>query len=164
VSAKGVLRATAVGTGIAIMTAGAALAATPLPEKGKAYGKGTITKDRLVLTLVTSKSNPKKIVSGVPALSQIAHSGGFLQCPNSHKIAEFPFPGATLKLSGGKYGFSVTENKTNPPFLGAPITGTLKLVIKGTVASPTRITGTLKASGICTASVDFSLPVTNLPI
>jgi hypothetical protein len=163
-SARGVRITTVAGAGLAIALAGSALAATPLPQKGKAYGKGTVGKQKLVLILVTSKSNPKKILSGVPAFSQVAHSGGWLECPSSHTIAEFPFPGATLKLSGGKYGFSVTENKTNPTFLGAATTGTLKVVIKGTVASSKRITGTLTASGICTANVHFNLPVTSVPV
>ncbi|HWF74952.1 MAG TPA: hypothetical protein VG186_16495 [Solirubrobacteraceae bacterium] len=40
----------------------------------------------------------------------------------------------------------------------------LVLVLVTTVLSATKITGTLTASGICTASVHFSLPVTNLAV
>jgi len=87
------------GVGLAIALAGTALAAAPLPTAGKVYDNGTVGKSKLTLTLVISPTSARKIESGVPEFSQVAHSGGYLECPSSSKIAEFPFPGATLKLS-----------------------------------------------------------------
>lgn len=159
-SAQRACRAGIAGIGLAIVLAGAALAAVPLPMAGKVYDNGTVGKSKLTLTLVISPSNAKRIESGVPEFSQTAHSGGYLECPSSSKIAEFPFPGATLTLSGGKYGFSVTESRSNPTFLGSPNKGTLKLRIKGTVTSATRITGTVAVSGnVCktAGTVHYSL-------
>jgi hypothetical protein len=140
--------------------AGTALAAAPaLPKRGKVYTDGTVGRSKITLTLVISSSNPRRIESGVPEFSETAHSGGYLECPSSSKIAEFPFPGATLKLSAGKYGFEVTETKTNPTFLGSPTTGTLKLRITGSVTSATRIVGTMTVSGdVCkTETIHYSL-------
>ncbi|MGO9973545.1 MAG: hypothetical protein ACLP01_12220 [Solirubrobacteraceae bacterium] len=147
------------GTAMAIALAGTALAAAQLPRAGKVYDNGTVGKSKLTLTFVISPTNAKTIESGVPEFSQTAHSGGYLECPSSSKIAEFPFPGATLTLSRGKYGFSVTETQTNPTFLGSPNKGTLKLRIKGTVTGATQITGTVTVSGdVCkTGTVPYSL-------
>ncbi len=158
VSAQRALTAGFAGTGIAIVLAGTALAAV-LPKTGKVYANGTVGKNKITLTLVISPSNAKKIESGVPEFSETAHSGGYLECPSSSKIAEFPFPGATLTPSRGKYSFSVTETKTDPTFLGSPNNGTLKLRISGSVTSATRITGTVTVSGdVCKAgSIPYSL-------
>ncbi len=145
---------------MAIVLAGTALAAASLPVAGKVYDNGTVGKSKVTLTFVISPSNARKIESGVPEFSQTAHSGGYLECPSSSKIAEFPFPGATLTLSGGRYGFSVIETHTNPTFLGSPNKGTLRLRIKGTVTSATRITGTVTVSGdVCktVGTVHYSL-------
>ncbi len=153
-------RAGIAGAGIAIVLAGTALAAAPpLPKSGKVYTNGTVGRSKITLTLVISPSNAKRIESGVPEFSETAHSGGYLECPSSSKIAEFPFPGATLTLSGGKYGFSVTETKTNPTFLGSPNHGTLKLRVNGSVTSATRIAGTVTVSGdVCkTGTIHYSL-------
>ncbi|MGA2013934.1 MAG: hypothetical protein ABSH51_25850 [Solirubrobacteraceae bacterium] len=140
------------GVGLAIALAGTALAAAPLPAAGKVYDNGTVGKSKLTLTLVISPTSARKIESGVPEFSQVAHSGGYLECPSSSKIAEFPFPGATLKLSSGSYGFSVTERRTDPTFLGSPRTGTLTLRITGAVTSATQITGAVTVSGdVCAA-------------
>ena len=98
-SARRARRAAMAGVGLAIALAGTALAAAPLPTAGKVYDNGTVGKSKLTLTLVISPSNARRIASGVPEFSQVAHSGGYLECPSSSKIAEFPFPGATLKLS-----------------------------------------------------------------
>ncbi len=144
---------------MAIVLAATALAAAPLPVAGKVYANGAVGKSKLTLLLVISPSDAKRIESGVPEFSQTAHSGGYLECPSSSKIAEFPFPGAALTLSRGKYGFSVSETKTNPTFLGSPNEGTLKLRIKGTVTNATHITGTVTVSGdVCKAgTVRYSL-------
>ncbi len=163
-SARRARRAGIAGTGVAIVLAGTALAASPpLPKQGNVYTNGDVGRSKLTLTFVISPSNAKKIESGVPEFSQTAHSGGYLECPSSSKIAEFPFPGATLTLSAGKYGFSVTETKINPTFLGRPNSGTLKLRINGSVTSATRITGTVAVSGdVCkTGTIHYSLPLDN---
>ena len=148
------------GSAIAIVLAATALASSPpLPKAGTVYDNGTVGKSKITLTLVISPSNAKKIESGVPEFSQTAYSGGYLECPSSSKIAEFPFPGASLTLSAGKYGFSVTETKTNPTFLGSPNNGTLKLRVNGSVTSATRIAGTVTVSGdVCkTGTIHYSL-------
>jgi hypothetical protein len=160
VSAQRARGAGIAGTGMAIVLAGTALAAAaPLPKAGSVYANGTVGKSKITLTLVISPSNAKKIESGVPEFSQTAHSGGYLECPSSSKIAEFPFPGATLTLFGGKYGFSVTETSTDPTFLGSPNRGTLTLRINGSVTSATRITGTVTVRGdVCKAGmIHYSL-------
>ena len=151
-SAKGIRRTGLAGAAMAMALGGVALAAAPLPEAGKAYSDNvTLGKGKLSIALVIS-SSAKKIASGVPILG-VPHSGGFLECPKAPHFStgapyvEFPFPGAKLKLSGGKYGFTVTETKTNPTFLGSSQKGKLKVTIKGTVGSSTLITGSVSASG-----------------
>ena len=161
-SAKGVRRTGIAGIGMAVVLAGAAFAAAPLPMAGKSYSDGvTLGQGKLSIAFVIS-SNPKKIAAGKPVLG-VAHSGGFLECPKTPHFStgapyvEFPFPATRLKLSGGKYGFSVSETKTNLTFLGSSEKGKLKVEIKGTVASPTLITGSLTASGegCTTGAVSF---------
>lgn len=158
-SAKGLRNAAVVGTAIAIVGAGAALATAPLPQRGKVYDNGvTVGKDKVTMAFVIAMTNAKVIASGVPAFTKIAHSGGYLACPRAKSTGTLPFvvidfPRTTLKLSGGKYRFSVSETRTNPPFLGSLQKGTIRLRITGTVTSPTRITGTVSASGdACTTS------------
>jgi hypothetical protein len=166
VSAKGLLRVTVAGTGMAIVLAGGALAAAALPHAGKVYDNGTLGKHPATLVLVINPSAATKIEAGKPVFSDIASSGGYLKCPGVKRFStstaevEFPFPGATLKLSGGKYAFSVSETKTNPTFLGSTEKGTLKVKITGTITSATRITGTVSASGdgcTTTAPVGYQL-------
>ncbi len=151
-SANGARTAGVAGIGLAIVLAGVALGAVPLPIAGRSYSDGvTLGKGKLAIAFVIS-SNPKKIASGKPVLG-VAKSGGFLECPKTPHFStgapyvEFPFPATKLKLSGGKYTFSVSETKTNLTFLGSSEKGELKLKIKGMVASPQLITGSLTASG-----------------
>lgn len=151
-SAKRVRRTAVVGAGMAIVLAGVAFAAAPLPQKGKLYESSTVGKSKVTLLLLVSPSTPKLIEPGVPVLGA-AHSGGFIECPNSKSIAEFPFPEAPLLLSHGKYGFTVRRAGANPKFLGKAKKGTLRLVITGTVTSSTTISGTVTNTGsICKTS------------
>ena len=152
------LRISALTVGaVSLFLAGVALASAPLPQAAKAYSTGGI-RGSVSVTLVTSASG-KAIEPGAAALgSQFALSGGSVLCKKAKKgpgfhetpFAIFGFPGATLKLSHGKYGFSksVTMPKTVP--LGSSSSSkpfTLKVKIKGTVTSPTAITGTVKPKG-----------------
>jgi len=157
------------------MLCGIALAA-PLPQGGKAYTAGTV-KHGVSLTLVTSASGTA-IEPGSAALgSQFALSGGAVLCRKAKKshgfhekpFAIFGFPGATLKLSHGTYGFSATVKAPHTIPLGSTAKPfKLKVKIVGQVASPTSIKGTVKAKGgPCTtkkalkfnATVNSSVPV-----
>ncbi len=141
---------------LAVVLAGAASAAAPLLEPAKAYSTGGI-KHGVGVTLVTSASSGKAIEPGAAALgSQFALSGGSVLCPKAKKgpgfhevpFALFGFPGATLKLSHGKYGFSKSVKIPRTVPLGSSAKPfTLKVKIKGSVVSPTAITGTVKAKG-----------------
>jgi hypothetical protein len=157
VSRNRILQAAAASALAAVLAAGVALAAKspPLPQTGKGYT--TSGSSRPSVTLVINASNPKVIQPGAGALgSQFAISNGFLNCPKAKKnkgfkgtpFVPFGFPGATLKLSHGSYGFSVkdTEHKTAPVGSSGKFF-TLKVTITGKVSSATLITGTVKASG-----------------
>jgi hypothetical protein len=129
------------------------------------------------LTLVTGAANPKRIEKGAAAAgSQFAMSGGAVQCPKEKKgegfhevpFAVFGFPGATLKLVKGVYGFSKTTKEKTSALGGTGSSFTLKVKIVGTVTSPTLISGTVQATGgPCTmkkpvgfsAKLDPELPV-----
>jgi hypothetical protein len=139
-----------------------ALAAAPLPQTAKAYSTGGY-EHGLSFTLVTSAANPKRIEPGsATAGSQFALSNGAIQCKKAKRapgvpeppFAIFGFPGATLKLSAGMYGFAKTITQRETSVLGSTSTAkfTLKVKIVGTVVSPTRIEGTVKPTGgPCTA-------------
>ncbi len=160
---------------VAVILVGVALAA-PLPQGGKAYSTAG-PKHGVSLTLVTSVSG-KAIEAGSAALgSQFALSGGSVQCRKAKKnhgfhevpFALFGFPGTTLKLSHGKYGFSKTVKMSDEFVIGSSAKPfKLKVKIAGTVASPTSIQGTVKAKGgPCTskkalkfkAKLDTKIPV-----
>ncbi len=161
-SAKGARTAGIAGIGLALVLTGVALGAAPLPTAGRSYSDGvTLGKGKLAIAFVIGH-NPRKIVSGKPVLG-VPMSGGFLECPKTPHTStgapyvEFPFPATTLKLAGGKYTFSVSETETNLTFLGSSEKGKLKLKIKGMVASPRLITGSLTArgEGCTTGAVSF---------
>jgi hypothetical protein len=151
------LVASALGVGaLSLLLAAVALAGAPLPKSGKAYTTPN-GKHKVGLTLVTGAS-PKTIEPGSAALgSQFAMSGGSVQCPKAKKgpgfhgapFAIFGFPGAKLKLSNGKYGFSKTikQRETTPLGSSGVKPFTLKVKIAGTVLSPTKIAGTVTAKG-----------------
>ncbi len=160
---------------LCLVTAATA-AAPPLPKTAKAYSTGGLVHG-VSLTLVTSATNPKRIEKGEAAVgSQYAMSGGGVQCPKakkgegSHEVpfAVFGFPGATLKMVKGAYGFSKTT-KERTSALGSPVAEfKLKVKIVGKVTSPTSIRGTVKVTGgPCTrkkpvsfkAKLDPKLPV-----
>ncbi len=127
-----------------------------MPKTAKAYSTGG-SKHGVSVTLVTSASNPKAIEPGAAAAgSQFALSGGAVLCPKAKKnpgfhevpFAVFGFPGATLKISHGKYGFSKTSKTQETTALGSSAKPfPLKVKITGTVVSPTSIKGTVKATG-----------------
>ncbi len=154
-SANRLLKTAAIATGlVAVLLVGVALAA-PLPKGAKAYSTDG-RKHGVALTFVTSTSG-KAIEQGSAALgSQYPLSGGSLQCPKAKKnhgfheapFALFGFPGAKLKLSHGKFGFTKTIKTPDAVPLGSSVKPfTLKVTIAGSVASPTSIKGTLKAKG-----------------
>lgn len=173
-----VWKSSILGAAVALLClAGAATAtAPPLPKTAKAYSTDGFA-HRVSLTLVTSASNPKRIEKGAAAAgSQFALSGGAVQCPKAKKgegfhevpFAIFGFPGATLKLVKGAYGFSKTTKEKTSALGGTGAEFKLKLKIVGTVTSSTSIRGTVKATGgPCTmkkpvsfnAKLDPKLPV-----
>jgi hypothetical protein len=154
----------------------ATAAAPPLPRTAKAYSTGGYTHG-VSLTLVTGATNSKEIEKGSAAVgSQFAMSGGAVQCPKEKKgegfhevpFAFFGFPGATLNLVNGAYGFSKTIKEKTSALGGAGNPFTLKVKIVGKVASPTSIKGTVQTKGgPCTmkkpvgftAKLDPKLPV-----
>lgn len=165
--------------GILALTTAVALAAAPLPHAEKAYTTfaGFPNKSGIGMILIMS-SSPKRIQRGgelAKAVSVI--SSGSYKCPNAKKSAgstktptvSFGFPGATLKLSKGAYGFSVKETQPKTTLTGSsekPFT--LKVAITGKVSSSTLITGTIALSGgKCTtktpikysAKLDSAVPV-----
>jgi hypothetical protein len=161
----------------ALLLAAAALAGPALPKTGSAYSTGGI-KHGVSVTLVTSATDPKAIEAGEAATaSQYALSGGAVLCPKSKKnpgfhetpFAVFGFPGATLKLSHGAYGFSKTVVQPDTSTLGGTAKPfKLKVKITGSVLSSTKIVGTVKSTGgPCTtkkalkytAKLDTKLPV-----
>ncbi|MGA8746158.1 MAG: hypothetical protein WB507_09870 [Solirubrobacterales bacterium] len=162
-------------TSLLIVALACVALAASLPQGAKAYSTGG-RKHGLSLTLVTSASG-KSIEAGEAALgSQYALSGGSVECHKAKKnhgfhgtpFALFGFPGAKLKLTQGKYGFSKTA-KSVTYALGSPAKPfKLKVTIAGAVASPTSIKGTVKATGgPCTskrplkfnAKLDNKIPV-----
>ena len=122
---------------------------------------------------------PKRIEPGLAsAASQFALSNGAIQCKRVKRAAGDPetpfaifgFPGATLKLSHGQYGFSKSETQREASPLGAksPAKFTLKAKVTGVLVNSTTIEGTAKVSGgPCTvakpipyvAKVDRTVPV-----
>ncbi len=162
---------------LALVPVVAAPAASPLPKGGAAYSTGA-GKHQVSLTFVTSVRDPKQILEGAAALgSQYAMSGGSLQCPKAKKskgshgtpFVPFGFPGAELKPVNGAYGFAKTDKEPMTSALGSSAKPfTLKVKITGSVVTPTKIVGTVKASGgPCktkkplkyTAKLDPKLPV-----
>ncbi len=146
---------------LAVTGIAAAAGAAPLPRTGKVYAEtgGFGTHNSLVL--IVSASNPRSLVAGpavTPLGSQYAVSIGALLCARATRsttlakgekpFALFSFPGATLKLTDGHYGFSATKTDPRQQLLGSPVKPfTLKLTFTGTVTSATTITGTLAARG-----------------
>ncbi len=174
-SANRLLKTATIATGlVVVLLVGVALAA-PLPKGAKAYSTAG-RKHGVSLTLVTSSSG-KRIELGEAALgSQFALSGGAVNCPKAKKnhgfhetpFAIFGFPGATLKLSHGKYGFSKTTKSETSALGSSAKTFKLRVTIAATVASPTSIKGTVTAKGgPCTskkplkfnAKLDNKIPV-----
>jgi hypothetical protein len=133
-----------------------AQAAAPSLQPGKAYSTGK-TKHGVSITFVTSVRTPNRIEEGEAAAgSQYALSEGSILCPKAKKntgfhevpFALFGFPGTTLHVKNGAYAFSarIRAPKTTP--LGSSVKPfTLKVKVTGTVTSPTKITGTISASG-----------------
>lgn len=161
----------------AFALAALALASSSLPKPGAGYSTEG-NKHGVSVVLVTSVRDPKQILEGTAALaSQYAMSGGAVLCPKAKKspgykgapFAIFGFPATELKLSGGKYGFSKTIRQAGASVLGSSAKPfTLKVKITGAVLSPTKIVGTVKASGgPCktkkplkyTAKLDPKLPI-----
>jgi hypothetical protein len=163
-----------------VLATAATAAAPPLPNTAKGYSTGGFTHG-VSLTLVTSATSPKRIEKGVAAVaSQFAMSGGAVQCPKAKKgegfhevpFAVFGFPGATLKLVKGVYGFSKTVKEKTSALGGAGTAFTLKVKVVGTVTSSTSIRGTVKAAGgpctmkksvSFTAKLDPKLPIAPAP-
>jgi hypothetical protein len=154
-------RARAFGSAIALALlvlalADLALAASPLPKPGAGYSTNG-DKHGVSLVLVTSVRDPKQILEGSAAVaSQYAMSGGAVLCPKAKKspgykgapFGVFGFPATELKPTGGKYGFSKTITQPKTTLLGSSVKPfTLKVKITGAVLSPTKIAGTVKASG-----------------
>jgi hypothetical protein len=166
---------------ITAVTAAVALASASLPHTAKAYDTGRKAK-RVSLTLVISASNPKQILAGPtppPVGSQFALSVGSIQCPHVTRNPGLPrssspfmliaFPGATLRLSHGSYGFSKSSTVRRQVITGSPTKPfELKLKFTGSVVGATKITGTIAAHGgpcspkgelAYTATLDPKLPV-----
>lgn len=177
-------RATIVAVLLAVLGAGAALASAPLLHTGKAYDTSHVKglKHGLALTYLVSASNPKRLLAGPnppPLGSQFAVSVGGVSCPKAkrnpglpkadHVFAEFGFPGANLKLSHGRYGFSVSRTVAREFVFGSTAKPfRLKVKITGTVVSPTAIAGKLTVEGgpctvkgpiAYTAKLDSKAPV-----
>ncbi|HVC07466.1 MAG TPA: hypothetical protein VND98_07785 [Solirubrobacterales bacterium] len=155
-SARRLLKTAAITVGlIAVLLVGLALAA-PLPKGASAFSTAA-TKHRsaLGLTLVTSLSGDS-IEAGEAALgSQYALSGGSVLCPRAKKnhgfhetpFAVFGFPGAKLKLIGGKYGFSKTTRSVTSALGSSAKPFKLTVRVAGAIASPTSIEGTVNVKG-----------------
>lgn len=143
----------------------AAAAAPPLPKTAKAYSTGGYAHG-VSLTLVTSATNPKRIEKGDAAVgSQFAMSGGAIQCPKAKKgegfhevpFAVFGFPGATLKMIKGAYGFSKTAKEKTSALGSTGAEFKLKVKIVGRVTNSSSIKGTVKATGgPCTTKTPVS--------
>jgi hypothetical protein len=150
---------------------GVALAAAPLPHTHKAYDHIGLA-NGLGLTLVISAHNPKKIESNVDFIgvsSRFSHSGGIIDCPKAPRapgplgpFAPFGFPGATLKLSHGQYGFSVSWTRFHIKLHSSSAPAfNLHLNITGRVVSSTEITGTFQATGgYCTTGMPIKYKLT----
>lgn len=154
----------------------ATAAAPPLPKTAKAYSTSGFAHG-VSLTLVTSATNPKRVEKGEAAAgSQFALSGGAVQCPKAKKgdgfhevpFAVFGFPGVTLKIVKGSYGFSKTIREKTSALGSTGAEFKLKVKIVGAVTSPSSIKGTVKVTGgPCTrkkpvsfrAKLDPKLPV-----
>ncbi len=145
---------------------------------GKAYATGPATKSGVSVTFVTSVRTPNRIEEGDGAAgSQYAMSEGSVLCPKAKRnegftetpFAIFGFPGTTLHLKNGAYSFKATSRTPKTTPLGGDVPPfTLKVKITGTVVSPSKITGTISASGgPCktkkpvpyTAKLDPKLPI-----
>lgn len=156
----------ATGGAAALLLVGAALAAggATLPEKATGFDNnhtshGFIKVNPIVL-LVTS-ANGKAIHQWAPAVggqdtALDAGSSVRFTCPKDMPLQGFSqasagvtFPGVKLKLSHGKYGFSVKW--TTKPYANYWFSTSkepkLKLTMTGTVTSKTVIAGTLKIVG-----------------
>ena len=150
----------ATAVAVSLVTAGVAVAASPL-QKGKAYTTAGGVTSRFTLTLITSATDAGRLVAGPvspPLGSQYALSTGAVRCPNAPRnpgvakgntpFALFGFPGARLTLQHGKLGFSVKRVDTQQTVFGSPVKPfKLTIRIAGTVTSATKITGTMTASG-----------------
>lgn len=141
---------------VAALSVTAAEAAAPSLKGGKAYSTGGF-KHGVSITFVTSVRTPNRIEEGQAAAgSQFALSEGAVLCPKAKRnpgfkevpFAIFGFPGTTLKMKSGAYGFAVKERVPNTTPLGGAVPPfTLKVKVTGTVVTPTKITGTITASG-----------------
>ncbi len=132
-----------------------ASAAAPLPRSASVYSTGGFWHG-LSLTLVISPGG-RAIEQGGAALGgHFALSEGALRCRKAvknHGFHEVPFtifgfPGATLRLSHGHYGFSTAETVSDVTPLGSSVKPfTLKLRFAATVRSPSLIVGRVTAVG-----------------
>lgn len=144
-----------------LVVAGVALAAAVLPQPGKAYDVGRPVAKGANLTLIVSVHNPRQLLAGPlnpPIGSQYALSTGTVPCRRAKRsstlprsetpFALFAFPGATLRLSHGRYRFSVTATAHHVSILGSaakPIT--LRVAVTGVVRNATTIAGTITPRG-----------------
>jgi hypothetical protein len=153
-----------VSVALVLATGGVAVASSsaPLPLRNKAYNRATTAGGKQVgLTLIVSRSRAKRLVAGPltpPLGSQYAVAAGALPCPKAPRnpglvkgetpFALFGFPGATLRLKHGHYGFSVKRTHSTQQLLGSPAKA-FKLTVKltGTVLNSKTIEGTISAIG-----------------
>jgi hypothetical protein len=145
---------------VALVAASVALASSPpLPHPAKGYTTGALKKSLSLIYIISADA--KRIVAGPahpPLGSQFAISDGSVACPKAKRapgfskklsvIAFFGLPGATFKLSHGKYGFSASRTIGKQTLLGSNAKAfKLELKFTGTVTSPTAITGKLTVRG-----------------
>jgi hypothetical protein len=153
-----------VSVALVLATGGVAVASAsaPLPLRNKAYNRVAPAGGKQVgLTLIVSRSNARRLVTGPlspPLGSEFAVSAGTLPCPKAPRnpslakgetpFALFGFPGATLRLRHGHYGFSVKRTHSTQQLLGSPAKP-FKLTVKltGTVLNSKTIEGTISAVG-----------------
>jgi hypothetical protein len=173
---NGTRRAVTVGLGgglLSVILVGGALAAgAPEPHAGKYYDTFKWAEKHKTyddVSLYISPSDPLDVVSGT-ALEGADHSSEQVECGSATKTAQIGFPGATLKLSGGRYAFSVkwTDHSklVTPKSGGGERITHIKLKVKmtGTVKSAKLITGTLKVTGgKCTTKKAFHYPASYDP-
>lgn len=158
---------------VALCAQGSSLAASaPLPLTAKEYSTGGYT-HHVSVSFVTSATNPKKIQPGpAPLGTEFAVGGIYVQCPGAPKsssttpFAAIAYPGLTLRLSHGRYGFS-KRLKFNQFLLASSLGKPVKLSVlfTGTVASSKLIKGTVKITGSqCKTTANYSAKPTSAPV